>query len=246
MVFCKRWGAYSSNRAWQSSNCRSDLAVFGHDTAHAVQSSPFHVFAKRMFGGMLCAAIGVSLFLFFLSGYGSPQSARSLKVFLWTMLPWMYLVSFVAALMMLIAGKRWKTLAGGFIGIVGLMIILSQSLRSCGCSPQASPESVSVANLRTINTAEVTHLSSKGKYGTIQDLIKAGLLDPRYGSQIWQYQYSVQVSGEDYIATARPISTEAGRFGYYSRADAVVRYALEKDATCDPCFPAGQSGAPVQ
>jgi hypothetical protein len=38
----------------------------------------------------------------------------------------------------------------------------------------------------------------------------------------------------------------SGRFGYYSVPDAVVRYQNSAVTNCNPCFPSGQSGAPVQ
>src|SRR5262245_60161416 len=54
-----------------------------------------------------------------------------------------------------------------------------------GGSREAANESAAVGNLRTINTALVTYLSSNGgKYGTIPQLIDAGLLDARFNSVI--------------------------------------------------------------
>src|SRR5262249_53582275 len=45
----------------------------------------------------------------------------------------------------------------------------------------SSSASAAIANLRTVNTAEVTYLStSGGNYGTISDMIAAGLLDSRF------------------------------------------------------------------
>jgi hypothetical protein len=87
-------------------------------------------------------------------------------------------------------------------------------------------ESAARAQLRTINTEEVTYLSSTGgKYGTIQDLISAGLLDPRYADEIDGYSYEVQVreQGKNYSATATPVRN-AGRYSYMSTSDAVIRY----------------------
>jgi hypothetical protein len=55
-------------------------------------------------------------------------------------------------------------------------------------------ESAARAQLRTINTEEVAYFSSTGgKYGTIQDLISAGLLGRRYAGEIDGYSYKVQV-----------------------------------------------------
>src|SRR5438552_5997055 len=52
-------------------------------------------------------------------------------------------------------------------------------------SRQAANESSALANVRTINTAEVVYLSSNGgKYGSIPDMIKAGLLDARFNGPV--------------------------------------------------------------
>jgi prepilin-type N-terminal cleavage/methylation domain-containing protein len=107
-------------------------------------------------------------------------------------------------------------------------------------------ESAAVSNLRTINTAEVTYLSSSpGTYGNIPDLITAGLLDSRFGGTISGYGFQIQASGSDYTATASPASTNSGRYGYYTTPEAVVRYQSQTSPTCVPCFPSGLQGSPV-
>ena len=94
-------------------------------------------------------------------------------------------------------------------------------------------ESAARAELRTINTEEVAYFSSTGgKYGTIQDLISAGLLDRRYAGEIDGYSYEVQVQeqGNNYSATATPVGN-AGRYSYMSTSDAVVRYGVGPTGT---------------
>jgi hypothetical protein len=109
-------------------------------------------------------------------------------------------------------------------------------------SREAANESAAVANLRTLNTAEVTYLSrSGGNYGDMAALISAGLLDSSFTSVKAGYQFSITVSGRNYVATATPVSSNTGRFGYYSDASAVVRYSLDARLA-----PAGMSGSPVQ
>jgi hypothetical protein len=106
--------------------------------------------------------------------------------------------------------------------------------------------SAAVAQIRTINTAEVTYMSGPdGKYGRIPDLITAGLLDPRFAGSLSGYVFDVTTSGSDYTATAMPVSTKTGKYGFYSGRDAVVRYAQTATATCKPCYPKGMSGMPV-
>lgn len=92
-------------------------------------------------------------------------------------------------------------------------------------SSEGASESAAVASLRTINTAEVTYLSvSNGNYGTLQNLIDAGLLDQSFLRAKAGYAFSVVASGPEYNATAVPAA--GGRFGLYSTPDAVVRYSL--------------------
>src|SRR3989475_12415540 len=128
-----------------------------------------------------------------------------------------------------------------------ILIIATIAIPSLLRSRQSAQESAAVAQIRTINTAEVTYLSSnQGAYGDIPSLITQGLLDTRFSGSVSGYSYSVTASGTNYTASAMPTSTNAGRFGYYSVPDAVIRYATATSATCTPCFPGTLSGAPVQ
>ena len=129
-----------------------------------------------------------------------------------------------------------------------ILIIATIAIPSLLRSRQAANESSAVANLRTVNTAEVTYLSSAGgNYGSISDLVTAGLLDTRFNTaQVSGYAFAVTNSGSDYTATATPTSINSGRYGYFSLPDAVVRYQSAVTTNCNPCFPGTNSGAPVQ
>jgi len=129
-----------------------------------------------------------------------------------------------------------------------ILIIATIAIPSLLRSRQSAQESAAVAQLRTINTAEVTYLSSnQGAYGSLPQLITQGLIDTRFGGSVSGYNYTVSATGTDYTASATPTSTNAGRFGYYSVPDAVVRFQTAVvTGQCDPCYPTGLSGAPVQ
>ena len=128
-----------------------------------------------------------------------------------------------------------------------ILIIATIAIPSLLRSRQAANESSAVANLRTVNTAQVTYLSSAGgNYGSIPDLLTAGLLDSRFSGNVSGYSFVVTASGSDYTATATPTSTNSGRYGYFSVPDAVVRYQSATSTNCNPCFPGTNSGAPVQ
>src|SRR5947199_1323419 len=128
-----------------------------------------------------------------------------------------------------------------------ILIIATIAIPSLLRSRQSAQESSAVAQIRTINTAEITYLSAnQGSYGDIPQLITQGLLDTRFAGSVSGYNYAVTASGTDYTAAATPTSTNAGRFGYYSTPDAVIRYATASSTTCVPCFPTALSGSPVQ
>ena len=123
-----------------------------------------------------------------------------------------------------------------------ILIIATIAIPSLLRSRQAANESAAVANLRTINTAQVTYLSSSGgNYGDVTALVAAGLLDSRFSGTVSGYTFSITASGGDYTAQANPSSTNTGRFGYYSTPDGVVRYS-----SLTTLAPTGQAGNPVQ
>jgi prepilin-type N-terminal cleavage/methylation domain-containing protein len=127
-----------------------------------------------------------------------------------------------------------------------ILIIATIAIPSLLRSRQAAQESSAVAQVRTINTAEVTYLSSnQGNYGDLPSLIAQGFLDNRFSGPVSGYSFVVTASGTDYTVTATPTSTNAGRYGYYSVPDAVIRYQTAVTGTCNPCFPTNASGAPV-
>ena len=127
-----------------------------------------------------------------------------------------------------------------------ILIIATIAIPSLLRSRQAANESAAVANLRTINTAEVTYLSgSGGAYGDLPALIAAKLLDDTFtpGNTKAGYDYDVDLydSNQGYTAYATPASTNTGRYGYYSTPDAVVRYSTDTALA-----PAGKEGLGVQ
>jgi hypothetical protein len=112
-----------------------------------------------------------------------------------------------------------------------------------GRSRQEANESAAVANLRTINTAEVTYLSATGgDYGTMPKLIESGLLDERFNGPVAGYLFSISADKSDYTAVAQPLTIGmTGRYGFYSTPDAVVRYSANPDLA-----PPGKAGMAVE
>jgi prepilin-type N-terminal cleavage/methylation domain-containing protein len=143
--------------------------------------------------------------------------------------------------------NRGFTLLELLIVVAIILIIAVLAIPSLLRSRQSAQESSAVGQLRMINTAELTYLTSnQGSYGDIPSLITQGLLDSRFSGSLSGYSFNVTASGSNYTANADPVSTNAGRFGYYSQPDAVIRYATYQSANCIPCYPGTLSGGAVQ
>ena len=122
-----------------------------------------------------------------------------------------------------------------------ILIIATIAIPSLLRSRQSAQESSAVAQLRTMNTAEVSYISTnQGSYGDIPSLITQGLLDARFTGSISGYDYTVTVTTGDYTASATAVSTNAGRFDFYSKPDYVIRYSTDTTRA-----PTGFTGAPV-
>jgi type IV pilus assembly protein PilA len=122
-----------------------------------------------------------------------------------------------------------------------ILIIATIAIPSLLRSRQAANESAAVANTRTINTAQVTYLSSAaGSYGDLDSLILAKLIDDTFTGIKAGYRYDITLGSgnQDYTVTADPAAPNTGRYNYYSTPDAVVRYGT--------LAPAGQAGRSVQ
>lgn len=123
------------------------------------------------------------------------------------------------------------------IGLTLVLLVLGLIIWTLALPTKSGPpnneqaESSAVAQLRVINTAEVTYASVGGRYGTIQDMIAAGLLDRRFAGEIDGYSFEVRLLGAtNYLAIATPVGN-VGRYTYSSGPDAVIRYAAGPPGT---------------
>jgi prepilin-type N-terminal cleavage/methylation domain-containing protein len=126
--------------------------------------------------------------------------------------------------------------------VVGIMLIVAAiAIPSLLHSRQVANESAAVADLRLINTAEITYVTTSGGYfGNITQLISEGLLESRFSGRMSSYNFSISTNGLDYTATADPVANTQARYGYYSTPEAVIRYS-----TSMTLAPSGQAGNPV-
>jgi prepilin-type N-terminal cleavage/methylation domain-containing protein len=139
--------------------------------------------------------------------------------------------------------KNGFTLLELLLVVAIILMIATIAIPALLRSRQAANESHAVANLRTLNTAEVQYLSSnQGKYGDIVSLISAGLLDLQYSAPTAGYLFNVTLtpSNLDYTAIAVAAGGNMGRFDYWSGPDYVIRYSTDPTRA-----PTGFSGQPV-
>jgi prepilin-type N-terminal cleavage/methylation domain-containing protein len=125
-----------------------------------------------------------------------------------------------------------------------ILIIATIAIPSLLRSRQAANEAHAVANLRTLNTAEVNYISGhQGEYGDVTELVTAGLLDNRYVIGSAGYDFGITVSSDhlDYTATAIAQGPNAGRYDYWTRPDYVIRYSTDSTRA-----PSGLTGEPVR
>jgi len=125
-----------------------------------------------------------------------------------------------------------------------ILIIATIAIPSLLRSRQAANETAAVSNLRNVNTAEVSYSSThNGSYGSVDDLVTAGLIDNRYQGTLSGYNMVVtlSVNALDYTATAIARGQNDGRYDYYSSPDYVIRYTTNAGRA-----PTGLTGEPVR
>jgi prepilin-type N-terminal cleavage/methylation domain-containing protein len=125
-----------------------------------------------------------------------------------------------------------------------ILIIATIALPSLLRSRQSANETAAVASLKTLNTAEINYSSAtQDVFGTLAQLVGAGLLDTSMTGTKSGYRYSITLSanGRDFTAFAAAANTNQGRYDYYTVPDYVIRYTTDSTRA-----PANMSGLPVQ
>jgi len=138
-------------------------------------------------------------------------------------------------------------LAGLVLGYISValvpvvLIVLLIAVPSFLRSRQIANESAAVRNVRTITIAEANFKSSNNRYGDLQALISARLLDDSFTGQEAGYYFRIETSGDDYTVTATPATPNTGRYAYFSTSDTVIHYSLEPGLA-----PLGRAGDSVE
>ena len=122
------------------------------------------------------------------------------------------------------------------------LVAASAAVPSLLRSREAANEAAAVANLKTIVMAEIMYTTkTHGNFGSVTALMTAGLVDSRFYSPVSGYQFAVVVSGQNYTATATPVSPDTGRYGYFVTSEGLIRYS-----SVPALAPIGQAGQPVR
>src|SRR5215471_9100519 len=125
-----------------------------------------------------------------------------------------------------------------------ILIIATIAIPSLLRSRQAANESAAVGSLRTFNGAQINYSSAtQDVFGTIPQLIGAGLMDSSMASTKSGYNYSITLSANsrDYTAYATASNPNSGRYDYYTIPDYIIRYSTDSTRA-----PANLAGMPVQ
>ena len=134
----------------------------------------------------------------------------------------------------------------GYVSIVAIpavLIIAAIAIPSFLRARQTANETSAVVNLRTISESEQQYLLTRGlgAYGDLDNLVQAGLIDTKLTESTAGYHFSIVAVGDEFTATAEPVSTNNGRYGYFVTKDAVVRYSTQSGLA-----PVGMAGQPVR
>jgi prepilin-type N-terminal cleavage/methylation domain-containing protein len=124
-----------------------------------------------------------------------------------------------------------------------ILIVATIAIPSLVRSRQQANESVAVANLRNMNSAQLQYsAANRNHYGTISELIVARLIPSSMSIVSSGYQYTMELSADrtDYTARAIGVGAVGGRYDYFTRTDFIIRYTGSAARA-----PVGKAGQPV-
>jgi len=116
-------------------------------------------------------------------------------------------------------GMALAGLIMGYLSVIMIPVILiiaAIAIPSLLRARQAANEAGAVANLKTVDAAEVQYAGAhEGNYGDLESLIDARLLDSKLTETVNGYQFDVVAEGQEFTATATPVTPNTGRYHYF-------------------------------
>lgn len=112
--------------------------------------------------------------------------------------------------------------------VVPIGIISAIAIPNLLASRKAANEAAAISSLRVIGSAEATYYSvnGTGSYGSLTQLFGARMIDENLASGTKNgYVFTVTAKGNNFEATATPVSRSTGNRSFYVSADGVIHYA---------------------
>lgn len=125
------------------------------------------------------------------------------------------------------------------LGLIPLMGVSAVMLSRFVRYARPKNEADAVANIQKLNTAESKYMSTHQRYGTLRELVDAGLAERSSLDSVSGYELRIETQQGNYVVLASTGSL-SGRYDYYSFADAIIRYSSDPRRA-----PPGLSAAPV-
>jgi type II secretory pathway pseudopilin PulG len=130
-------------------------------------------------------------------------------------------------------GGKGIAIAGIVVNILAVFMIFPIGIISAIAIPnllasrRAANEAAAISSLRVIGNAEATYASTgAGGYGSLAQLFGARMIDENLASGTKNgYVFTVTVSGNNFEATATPVSRSHGNRSFYVSANGVIHYA---------------------
>lgn len=128
-------------------------------------------------------------------------------------------------------GGQGFAVAGIVLSVISFFyigIVFAIAIPNLIASYRAANEGSAIITVRTLAGAESTYQSVAGKYGTLQELASAGLIDATLARGVKNhYIFEIKTTGASYEALATPVKDNdyIGRSFYYSSREQFIRAA---------------------
>lgn len=134
------------------------------------------------------------------------------------------------------------TSALSLVMVVPLMLIAAIAIPNLLASRRAANEAAAIYSLRQIVSAESTYVSTEGdgEFGSMDDLVRAGLVDARLASGVRSgYQFELVATSDTCSVTAVPVDygSSGTRSFYASCASGEIHYADKAGLAAGPTDP---------